>query len=86
VRVQARASREALGGTREGALVVKLTAAPVEGQANAALVRLLGRLLDVAPSAVTVVRGATGREKLVRVGGIRAADARARLAEARAAR
>lgn len=66
--------------------MVKLTAPPVEGQANAALVRLLARLLDVAPSAVAVVRGAAGREKLVRVGGMRAADARARLAEAMAAR
>ena len=80
MRVRARAAREGLGGTREGALVVRLTAPPVEGQANAALARLLGRLLGVPPSAVTLVRGATGRDKLLRVAGVRAADARARLA------
>ena len=86
MRVRARAAREGLGGTREGALVVKLTAPPVEGQANAALARLLGRLLGVAPSAVTLLRGTASRDKLVRVAGLRAADARARLAGAKEAR
>ena len=41
VRVQPRASRDALAGEREGALVVRLTAPPVEGEANEALARLL---------------------------------------------
>jgi uncharacterized protein (TIGR00251 family) len=79
VRVRPRASRDGLGGTREGALVVRLTAPPVEGQANAALARLLGRVFGVPPSAVTLVQGAAGRDKLVRVAGLRAAQARARL-------
>ena len=52
VRVQPRASRDALGGEREGALVVRLTAPPVEGAANEALARFLGKALGVAPSAV----------------------------------
>ena len=52
VRVQPRASRDALGGEREGPCVVRLTAPPVEGAANRALARLLGRALGVAPSAV----------------------------------
>ena len=80
VRVQPRSSREALGGEREGALVVRLQAPPVAGAANEALVRLLGRTLVVAPSAVRVVRGASGRSKLVAVAGIDAASARERLA------
>ena len=42
VRVQPRASRDALGGLRAGSLVVRLTAPPVEGEANAALARFLG--------------------------------------------
>jgi uncharacterized protein (TIGR00251 family) len=86
VRVQPRAPREALGPAREGALVVKLTAPPIEGQANAALARLLGRVLGVAPSAVSVVRGAAGRQKLIRVDGIGVVEARARLAAAMAPR
>ncbi|MFI5008332.1 MAG: DUF167 domain-containing protein [Solirubrobacterales bacterium] len=79
VRVQPRASRDALGGEREGALVVRLTAPPVEGAANEALVRFLGKALDVAPSAVRIVGGATGRNKLVTVAGIDGATVRARL-------
>jgi uncharacterized protein YggU (UPF0235/DUF167 family) len=60
--------------------VVKLTAPPVDGEANAALARFLARLLEVPLSAVRLVRGAAAREKLVRVSGLRAQEARARLA------
>jgi len=79
VRVQPRASKDALGGEREGALVVRLTAPPVEGAANEALARFLGRTLGVAPSAVRVVSGASGRNKVVSVTGLDAAAARERL-------
>jgi hypothetical protein len=80
VRVQPRASRDALGGERDGALVVRLTAPPVEGRANEALARLLGHALGVPPSAVRVVRGAAGRDKRVAVAGVSAAAALERLA------
>ena len=79
VRVQPRASRNAFGGEREGALVVRLTAAPVDGAANEALVRLLGRGLGVARSAVRIATGTSGRSKRVAVAGIDATTARARL-------
>ena len=80
VRVQPRASTDGLSGERAGALVVRLTAPPVEGAANEALARLLGKTLGVAPSAVRVVSGATGRNKVVSVSGLDAATARERLA------
>ena len=79
VRVQPRAATDALSGERAGALVVRLTAPPVEGRANLALARLLGRALGVAPSAVRVVRGETARDKLIAVAGVSAAIARQRL-------
>ena len=79
VRVQPRAARDAVAGEREGALVVRLTAPPVEGAANKALCRLLGRALGVAPSAVRIVSGAGGRKKRVSVTGIDAATARQKL-------
>ena len=79
VRVQPRASRDAFGGEREGALVVRLGAPPVEGAANRALTRLLARARGVAPSAVTIVSGGGGRNKRVAVAGIDAETARARL-------
>jgi uncharacterized protein (TIGR00251 family) len=74
--VQPRASRDALAGERDGALVVRLTAPPVDGEANDALTRFLGRSLRVPPSSIVIARGASGREKLVRIEGVTAADVR----------
>jgi uncharacterized protein (TIGR00251 family) len=79
VRVTPRASRDALAGERQGALVVRITAPPVEGAANAAVLRLLARVLRVPPSAVEVRQGASGRDKLLHVTGLDAASLRARL-------
>lgn len=69
VRVQPRASREGLGGVRAGALVVRLAAPPVEGQANEALVRYVARLLGLPPSSVRLQQGARGREKVLLLSG-----------------
>jgi uncharacterized protein (TIGR00251 family) len=77
VRVSPRASRDAVGGERAGALVVRVTAAPVDGAANAALARLLARVLQVPASAVEVRHGTSGRDKLLHVSGL---DAKALLA------
>jgi uncharacterized protein len=79
VRVKPRASRDALGGERDGALVVRLSAPPVEGAANEALQRFLGKTLGIAPSAVQILKGLTGRQKLVAIAGLDAATARERL-------
>src|SRR5262245_45681856 len=79
VRVTPRASRDAIVGARGGALVVRVAAAPVDGAANTALVRLVARALGVPPSSVEVVRGATGREKQLQVTGLGADEVRARL-------
>ena len=62
VRVQPRASREAISGTRE-ALKVALTAPPVDGEANAALIVLLARRLGVPKSALMLVSGEKSRNK-----------------------
>lgn len=77
VRVAPRSPRDELAGEREGALLVRLTAPPVEGAANAALVRLLARLLGLPPSSLTVARGAKGRDKVLLVSGARAEQVRA---------
>jgi uncharacterized protein YggU (UPF0235/DUF167 family) len=58
---------------------VSLAAAPVEGEANDALVRLLGRVLRVPPSAIRIVRGHAARQKLLRIEGLGAATLRERL-------
>ena len=79
VRVSPRASRDAVGGERDGALVVRVTAAPVDGAANDALARVLARALHVPPSAVAVRQGASSRDKLLHVAGLDSDTLRARL-------
>jgi uncharacterized protein (TIGR00251 family) len=80
VRVTPRSKHDAIGGTREGALIVRLTAPPVDGAANSGLARVLGKALGVAPSAIELVKGATGRDKVVHVSGRTASEIRAALA------
>jgi hypothetical protein len=68
VRVTPRASRNRITEVlSDGTVKIHLTAAPTEGQANEALVKFLGEILDVAPSKIEIVAGTTGRDKLVSV-------------------
>jgi uncharacterized protein len=70
VRLQPRARRDEVVGERSGAVVIRVTAPPVEGRANDALCRLIAKRAGVAPSRVSVVRGHGARDKLVRVDGV----------------
>ena len=80
VRVQPRAARAAIGDWRaDGTLTVRVTAPPVEGRANAAVGALLAEPLGVPTTAVRVVHGEHGRDKLVRVTGLTPAEIRRRL-------
>jgi uncharacterized protein (TIGR00251 family) len=72
VRVIPRASRPGLAGTRDGALLVRLSAPPVEGAANAELIQVLAKALGVPKRQVTIVAGERGRLKRVRVEGLTA--------------
>ena len=69
VQVVPRASRERLGPVHGDRLKVQLTAPPVDGAANDALVQLLAKALGRPRAAVAIVRGQTGRKKTVRVAG-----------------
>ena len=79
VRLQPRARRDEIVGERAGAVLIRVTAPPVDGKANAALCALVARAAGVAPSRVQVVRGHTGRDKVVRVDGVDDAALRAAL-------
>ena len=79
VRVQPRASRQAILGWRDDVLRIAVTAPPVEGEANEAVRRLLARTLRVAPSAISVVQGEHGRDKVVLVRGVTSSALRSRL-------
>ena len=69
VRVQPRASRNAIEGVRDGRLRIRTTASPTDGKANEAVIRLLADYLGVPPSRIRLVRGMTHRNKLFVVEG-----------------
>ena len=79
VRLQPRARREEIVGERGGAVVIRVTAPPVDGKANAALCALVAKAAGVAPSRVSVVRGHAARDKVLRVEGVEDASLRAAL-------
>jgi uncharacterized protein len=60
--------------------VIRVTAPPVDGKANAALCAFVAQRAGVARSRVEVVRGMTSRDKIVRVEGVELAALRAALA------
>jgi hypothetical protein len=70
VRVVPRSSRNQIVGVEGGALKIKLTAPPVEGAANAALIEFVAEWLGVRRSVVSIVSGDKARSKLVRVSGV----------------
>jgi len=72
IRLAPRARADEIVGERGGVLLVRVTAAPEGGRANAALCRLLAKRAGVGVRCVSVVRGAASREKIVCVDGISA--------------
>jgi hypothetical protein len=69
LRVQPRASRNAIAGVMGDAIKLAITAPPVDGKANQAVVEYLAELFDVAKSNIAIVSGETGRNKLIAVRG-----------------
>jgi len=79
VRVVPRASKKEIVGVHGDALKVRLTAPPVEGRANDALIAFLAQWLGVRKSQVEIVAGATSRRKMIRVIGLSGQKAEERL-------
>ena len=76
IRVQPRAKRSEVAGERGDAVVIRVNAPPVDGRANEAVCRLISKRLNVPRSAVSIVRGESARDKLVRIEGLSADEAR----------
>ncbi len=72
--VTPRASADRVGPWTDGALLVRVTRPPSDGEANRAVVRLVARALDVAPSRVNLVAGERGRRKRLRIDELDAAE------------
>ena len=76
LRVQPRASRNAIAGVVGDAVKLAITAPPVDGKANQAVIEFLAELFGVSKSSVTIVSGETGRNKVIAVRGVSAEQAR----------
>jgi uncharacterized protein (TIGR00251 family) len=61
--VQPKSSRNEIAGMHGDRLKIKLTAPPVDGKANAALIAFLAKKLGITRSRITILRGETGRKK-----------------------
>ena len=79
IRLQPRAKRAEVVGERGGAIVIRVTAPPVDGKANAALCAFVAKAAGVPVSQVAVVRGQTSRDKIIRVNDATAEQLRAAL-------
>ena len=70
VRVQPKAKQNRLAGFKEGVLQVRITAPPVKGKANDALIKFLSECLGVSKSRLSIEKGLTGRMKTITIEGL----------------
>jgi uncharacterized protein (TIGR00251 family) len=67
VRVVTRARKDEVAGERNGRLLVRTTAPPVEGQANEAVRRIVAEHFDVPTRSVECISGSHSRDKVLRI-------------------
>ena len=82
VKVHPRARKNAIAGTVGDALKLALTAPPVEGKANQAVIEFFADLFEIPRSSVSIASGETSRNKLIRISGISAQQVREKIAVA----
>jgi len=80
VRVIPRAGATKIAGTRDGRLLVRLAAAPVDGAANEALVAFLSKALDIPSRQISIASGHKSRNKIVLLSGVTRAEIETTLA------
>ncbi len=76
VRIQPRASKDEIIVQSDGSLKIRLTAPPVDGAANEALIACLAKVLRVSRSQIEILSGHTSREKRIRIAGMGEGEAR----------
>jgi uncharacterized protein (TIGR00251 family) len=74
IRVIPRARKSEVAGIRDNAILVRLNAPPVDGTANAELIRLLAAVLEVPRRNIQIVSGERSRGKRVQISGRTAAE------------
>ena len=81
IKVHPRARKNAITGVMGDALKLALTAPPIEGRANQAVIEFFAELFEIPRSSVTIASGETSRNKQVRIAGLTRAAVVARLSE-----
>lgn len=76
IRAVPRADRNEIAGERAGRVLVRVTAPPVDGKANAAVCAVVAKAAGVAKGRVSVVRGTSSRDKVLAVDGLGNAELR----------
>ena len=79
VRVIPRSGRSGIAGTRDGAVLVRLNAPPVDGAANAELIELIAEAIGVPKRVVSIATGVRSRSKTVHVSGVSEDQVRSKL-------
>lgn len=70
ISVKTSSKNSLIAGEQNGILKIEVTAPPVEGKANGAVIKLIAQSLDVAPSRVSIVAGQKSKKKRIVVSGI----------------
>lgn len=81
IRVRPRSSKKGVAGTYGDLLAVSIASAPVDGEANRALIELMAKLFGVSKSSVRIDSGQRSREKRLRVQGLELTEAERIIAE-----
>jgi uncharacterized protein len=76
VRVIPRAKKNEVAGMRDGAVLLRVAAPPVEGAANEAVIDLLSSVLHIPRKQIEIVSGERGRQKRVAITGMTAEQVR----------
>ncbi len=74
VRIQPRASKDEIVGEYNGALKIKLTSPPVEGEANRRCIEFLSKRFKIAKSNLEIIKGEKSKDKLIKIIGLKRAD------------
>lgn len=80
IKVKPKARSNAIAGVRGDALLVHVTAAPTDGEANHAVIKVLADALNIPRRQIAIVTGHTSRDKVVRIAGVKAAEVESAIA------
>ena len=67
--LQPKSSKNEIVGPYRDGIKIKVTAPPVEGKANDALIRFLAKELSISPSRIEMMKGCHSREKVLKISG-----------------